>query len=154
SGAAPAIASAHAATVAAEAEPDPDDSWFQGAPRAPGAPGTRYVFADGATMTLESVPATTAPAPEPLRLDVELANGQPEQLQPYLGMPAHAIVLREDGVVFAPLRPLGSISMASQMALTMRTPADSLPGSLSRKLAAMGGMAHGMTPGGASGSFA
>ena len=45
--------------------------------------------------------------------------------------------MREDGAVFAHLHPIGTISMASQMALMMRTPADSLPGSLGRRLSTM-----------------
>jgi hypothetical protein len=39
------------------------------------------------------------------------------QLQPYMGMPGHAVVERNDGMVFVHLHPLGTISMAAQRAV-------------------------------------
>jgi hypothetical protein len=65
---------------------------------------------------------------------VTTPDGLPAALEPYLGMVAHAVVTRADGRVFAHLHPIGTVSMASQMALTMRSPADSIPGSLGRRL--------------------
>jgi hypothetical protein len=56
-------------------------------------------------------------------------------------MAAHAIVRSADGSVFAHLHPTGSVAMASEMALTMRTPSDSIPGTLGRRLTQAGAMA-------------
>ena len=58
-----------------------------------------------------------------------------------MGMTAHAVVTRADGSVFAHLHPTGTVSMASEMALTMRTPADTIAGSLGRRLSAGHSMA-------------
>lgn len=72
-----------------------------------------------------------------LRFVVRDAGGAPAALEPYLGMPGHAIVTRDDGSVFAHLHPLGTISWASQMTFALRTPADSQRGSLGRRIAAI-----------------
>jgi len=45
-------------------------------------------------------------------------------------------VTRDDGSVFVHLHPNGTISMASQMAVTMRTAADSVSGKLGQRIAA------------------
>jgi hypothetical protein len=71
----------------------------------------------------------------PLRFRVTTSDGAPAALEPYLGMNAHAVVTRDDGSVFAHLHPIGTVSMASQMALVMRTPADSVAGSLAARIA-------------------
>jgi hypothetical protein len=129
---------------------DVDDSWHLGAPPAGGGP--RVMLGDGASLVWERDPGPIAAGDDrPLRFDVQRDDGQPAVLEPYMGMPAHAIVLREDGSVFAHLHPTGSVSMASEMALTMRTPADTLPGTLGRRLTAMG--AHGGHAAPASGRF-
>ena len=41
-------------------------------------------------------------------------NGGLTELEPYLGMQAHAVVTRDDGSVFIHLHPMGTVSMASQ----------------------------------------
>jgi hypothetical protein len=56
-----------------------------------------------------------------LRFQVEPPPGDTGALQPYLGMPAHAVVVRNDGQVFVHLHPMGTISPAAQARLT---PAD------------------------------
>jgi hypothetical protein len=72
-----------------------------------------------------------------------LASGQETQLhfvirdssgaivtvEPYLGMPGHAIVSRDDGEVFAHLHGNGSFSMAAQDALLAVQRGDTLPSS-------------------------
>jgi hypothetical protein len=75
------------------------------------------------------------------------SNGNVAEVEPYMGMAAHAIVTRPDGSVFAHLHPTGTVSMASEMALTMRTPADSLAGTLGRRIAAMHMNMAGSLPG-------
>jgi hypothetical protein len=58
-------------------------------------------------------------------------------------MVAHAMVTRPDGTVFAHLHPVGTVSMAAQTALVMRTTADSVAGSLGRRMSARAHGAHG-----------
>jgi hypothetical protein len=49
-----------------------------------------------------------------LRFHVLDGQGKPaEDMQPYMGMAAHAVVIRSDASVFAHVHPAGSISMAS-----------------------------------------
>ena len=71
-----------------------------------------------------------------LRFSVVGANGKPLALEPYIGMAGHAVVTRDDGGVFVHLHPSGTFSMASQMALTMRQPGDSISGRLGQRIKA------------------
>jgi hypothetical protein len=110
---------------------DPDDSWFVG------DASTNTVKLDsGATMEWErgSGPLK-AGAPAALRFVVKNADGTPATLEPYMGMPGHAVIQRDDGSVFVHLHPMGTISMASQMAFEMRQAGDSVRGSLGKRLA-------------------
>jgi hypothetical protein len=76
-----------------------------------------------------------AGVPAPLRFAVVDSAGSPVALEPYMGMAAHAIVVREDGGVFIHLHPMGTISAASQLTFELRTAGDSLSGTLARRLA-------------------
>ena len=49
-----------------------------------------------------------------LRFQMIDTNGQPEALEPYIGMYGHAVVRRDDGAVFAHIHPSGTFSMAAQ----------------------------------------
>jgi hypothetical protein len=49
-------------------------------------------------------------------------------------MSGHAVVTRDDGAVFVHLHPSGTISMASQLAFTMRTAADTITGQLGKRI--------------------
>jgi hypothetical protein len=51
---------------------------------------------------------------------VQTPEGNPAQLEPYLGMKGHAVVVRNDGSVFIHLHPVGNYSMASQQAIQSR----------------------------------
>ena len=55
-------------------------------------------------------------------------------------MAGHAVVTRDDGAVFVHLHPSGTISMASQMAITMRQPGDTISGRLGQRIKASEGM--------------
>ena len=117
--------------------------------------------ADLPSSTVATIEWVRGPEPlvagrdRPLRFVVRDSDGRPAPLEPYLGMPAHAVVTRVDGSVFAHLHPIGTVSPASQMALTLRTPADTVPGSLARRLAGMGSMgAMGDPAAGPPGEFA
>lgn len=48
------------------------------------------------------------------------AEGAPAQLEPYLGMMGHAVVLKHDGSVYIHLHPTGTYSMGSQQMLLER----------------------------------
>jgi hypothetical protein len=136
---------------------DPDDSWYVGGARADsGASEARCALPDGSTLTWERGPGAIVEGRDhPLRFTIRAADGSAATVEPYLGMAAHAVVASVDGTVFAHLHPIGTVSMAAQMALVMRTPADSIAGTLGRRLTegdAMG--AHGMSmPGAYAGEF-
>ena len=115
---------------------DADDSW---ATRDSSTAGNRIALDDGATMTwLRDPSPIVAGRYASLRFVVADAAGKAARLEPYMGMPGHAVVVRDDGTVFVHLHPLGTISMAAQMSFEMREPADSAPGRLAKRLS-MGG---------------
>ncbi len=112
-----------------------DDSWFAG-PVAKGTP--TYSLGGGATMTWAKGDAPiVADRPASLRFEIRNADGSPAILEPYMGMPGHAVVARNDGAVFVHLHPAGTISMASQMAFAMRQPGDSIRGRLGKRISEM-----------------
>jgi hypothetical protein len=92
--------------------PDPDDSWSAAAPQ-----GNSQTLEDGSRMAFEP-PAVTLRAGELnfLRFSVTAADGGAVTLEPYMGMPAHAAILREDCSVFVHLHPVGTVPMAAQEA--------------------------------------
>lgn len=111
---------------------DRDDATFTGAPT-----GATVRFADGSTLTRTG-------AATPLRAGAEAtlafvlrdATGAERPVEPYLGMAAHAVVVRDAFDVFVHLHPVGTASMAAQRALLERTAADTARGALARRLAA------------------
>ena len=112
---------------------NPDDSWFA-APAAGTARTAR--LESGATMEWQAGDAIVAGKPAALRFMVRSADGSAAELEPYMGMPAHAVVAKDDGSVFVHLHPMGTISMASQMAFAMREPGDTIRGRLGQRLSA------------------
>lgn len=118
-----------------------DDSWFAGSVD---SSASSAVLADGSTMTWNRAPAPIeAGSPARLSFTVTDADGSPALLEAYMGMPGHAVVARDDGSVFVHLHPMGTISMASQMAFAMREPGDSVRGRLGRRITEAGiPMAH------------
>ena len=55
-----------------------------------------------------------------LKFNILDENNNPAQLQPYLGMMGHAVVMKDDGSVYIHLHPVGSYSMASQQTMLTR----------------------------------
>ena len=61
-------------------------------------------------MSMTWIGPKEARVDQPLDLGVEVIG----KVEPYMGMPGHAVVERSDGSVFIHLHPLGTISMAAQ----------------------------------------
>lgn len=82
-------------------------------------------LADGSTLTLRTDHwPLVAGQPEQLQLALQDAAGKPAAIEPYLGMAAHAVVLRRDGSVFVHLHPMGTVSPAAQRAFALREAGD------------------------------
>ncbi len=119
---------------------DADDATFASAP----ATNDRAILADGSIMTFDRGRGTIVEGrPVSLRFSVKDPNGKPLALEPYIGMAGHAVVSRDDGAVFVHLHPSGTVSMASQMAFTMREPGDTVTGRLGKRIEAMGSSHYG-----------
>jgi hypothetical protein len=113
---------------------NPDDSWYAGAV---GKGPSRLALDDGATIEWVSPGDLRAGAAVALIFDVRDSNGELATLEPYMGMAGHAVIQRNDASVFVHLHPMGTVSMASQMAYEMREPGDSVAGVLGKRLASM-----------------
>lgn len=87
-----------------------------------GQPGTRTVLKDGSSVVWEGKANQVFEAGKPYQLNFEVfaPDGQPAQLQPYLGMAGHAAVIRSDGSVYVHLHPVGTVSMAAELSLKNR----------------------------------
>jgi hypothetical protein len=119
---------------------NPDDSWFTGRE---GRDSRTAALESGGTMEWQQGGEVVEGKQATLRFSVRNADGSPARLEPYMGMPAHAVVTRDDASVFVHLHPAGTISMASQMAFMMRKPGDTI-GALGKRLSAaeMSAMQH------------
>jgi hypothetical protein len=73
---------------------------------------------DGATVTWKGAASLAAGTPAALSFDIRERDGSPATLEPFLGMSAHAVVMRDDGGVFIHLHPMGTISTAAQLAFS------------------------------------
>src|SRR5205807_7897527 len=79
---------------------DPDDSWSMVEPTA----STSASLEDGSVMTWRRGDAPlTAGTEAPLRFVVAPPSADAPPLEPYMGMLAHAAVVRDDGGVFVHL---------------------------------------------------
>lgn len=93
-----------------------DDSGIDANGNSPGTGSkAEFLFSDGTRMIWErAAEPAQAGVPLILRFRVIDAAGKPAQdLQPYMGMGAHAAIVRSDGSVFAHVHPTGSVPMAS-----------------------------------------
>ena len=126
-----------------------DDGLYLGS----AAAGDKATLPDGATVTWDRGSAPlVAGAPAALSFTVQEPTGQPASLEPYLGMPGHAVVVRDDGAVFIHLHPMGTVSPAAQETFTLRQQGDTATGAIGSRIASQdSAMAAGMThafPGG------
>jgi hypothetical protein len=116
---------------------DADDSWWMS--RQPSAvSGQRWAVSleDGSTMTWERDSALVAGRDVDLRFIIRGRNGRAVTLEPYMGMPSHAVITRADGAVFVHLHPSGTIAMAAQLTYALRQPGDTVRGVLGSRIAA------------------
>jgi hypothetical protein len=112
---------------------DPDDASYSSTTQ-PNA--STAILEDGSTMTMEHEGKFVEGRNASLRFTVRDVAGHSLPLEPYIGMGGHAVVTRDDGAVFVHLHPSGTISMASQLAFTMRTAADTITGELGKRIQA------------------
>ena len=103
---------------------DPDDSWIYAAFGVPAAKGARSELAPGLALQWETPDTLIAGKDVVLAFTLRGPRNAIVPVQPYLGMPGHAVVIREDGSVFAHLHPMGSMSMATMQAFELRNRGD------------------------------
>lgn len=87
-----------------------------------GKPGVRLPLSDGSMLTWEHDPSTKLQAGKlySLKFNLQDEAGKPAVIEPYMGMPGHAVIMKDDGSVYIHLHPVGSYSMASQQAMKDR----------------------------------
>jgi hypothetical protein len=116
---------------------DPDDSWWMSRQlSAVSSQRSAASLEDGSTMTWERDSVLVAGRDLELRFIVRGRDGRPVTLEPYMGMLSHAVITRDDGSVFVHLHPSGTISVASQLAYTLRQAGDTVRGVLASRIAA------------------
>ncbi len=99
-----------------------DDGWLIGP--VGDATARSYATGGGITVAWDSAAPIRAGAETTLRFTVRDTTGQVAQLEPYMGMAGHAMVMRDDGSVFVHLHPMGSISVAAQERMLRRERGD------------------------------
>jgi hypothetical protein len=85
---------------------------------------TIYSFPDGGRMIWQRDPGPLkANVPLSFQFLVQDQDGKPaHDLEPYMGMAAHAEIIRSDASVFAHVHPAGSVAMAALDLAQMQTP--------------------------------
>jgi hypothetical protein len=98
---------------------DPDDATFVG-----NGVRTPSRFDDGSTLSWDGATgAHVAGADAGLRFTLRNASGALLTVEPYMGMAAHAVVVRDDGKVFVHLHPMGTTpSIGSMPAMSGEMP--------------------------------
>lgn len=101
---------------------DADDGWFVG-----DASRQAVVrLADSSMMRMDLVPdgLVEAGRDATIRISVQERDGRAARLEPYLGMAAHAVVVRVDGTVYVHLHPMGTVTSAAQQVFEARDRGD------------------------------
>ena len=101
---------------------DPDDAWFEGPMAA--LPSRGDVQLGDVIVSWAGDRRPTAGQTGVLRFTLRGAMGEPVRVEPYLGMPGHAVVMRQDGGVYIHLHPSGTSAMASEVAFALRDRGD------------------------------
>ena len=90
---------------------DKDDAIFVGS-----GVRTPSRFDDGSTLSWDGASAAhVAGADAHLHFTLRDATGKPLAVEPYMGMAAHAVVVRDDGSVFIHLHPMGTTPVIGAM---------------------------------------
>jgi hypothetical protein len=103
---------------------DPDDSYVADLFGVPAAKSARAQLAPGLFVQWESGDSLVAGKDVSLSFTVRDRKGSIVSVEPYLGMAAHAILIRDDASVFVHLHPMGSMSMAALTAFELRNRGD------------------------------
>jgi hypothetical protein len=106
---------------AGSTESDKDDAFLVANPAA-----AKVTLANNATIAWENPGPFKPNVDTTFRFSVRKADGELAQLEPYLGMYAHAVIWKTDGQVFTHLHPLGTISMTSQLLFARRENGEAL----------------------------
>ena len=107
---------------------DPDDAWSIDDRAAPIAEQAADTLGDGSVMVWSGPAGPIAAGRDiDLRFDVRDRTGAPASIEPYMGMAAHAALVRDDGSVFVHLHPMGTASAAAQQAFVLRDRGDTTP---------------------------
>ncbi len=110
---------------------------------------TESIFTDGLRMIWQRDPGgLKSNVPMELHFLVEGKDRKPARdLEPYMGMAAHAEIIRSDASVFAHVHPAGSISMAALDLAQAQMPGAAQPGAQSgMPMAGMPGMSDAVDP--------
>ncbi|MDF9795188.1 hypothetical protein OKW21_000451 [Catalinimonas alkaloidigena] len=118
---------------------DPDDTYIISNPVLPnqvqlaagdivvcGKPGIRTPLPDGSSAIWEHEGESfQANRLYPMTFSILDPDGEPAELEPYMGMMGHAVVMKHDGSVYIHLHPVGNYSSASQDLIKRRMEDDS-----------------------------
>jgi len=104
---------------------DGDDSWTTATTATPLTRGATQSLGGGYSLEWNgNSAALTSGHAVDLTFTVHDAKGAVASLQPYLGMAAHAVVMRDDASVFIHLHPMGTVSVVGQEVFRARDRGD------------------------------
>lgn len=112
------------AASGAVAPSDTDDAWSRTSQVAQLAAGASTSIGGGYTMMWTGEPRLTSRSPTDLRFDVRDSRDSVADVMPYMGMAAHAVVLRDDDSVFIHLHPMGTVTSTAQQVFALRDQGD------------------------------
>ena len=106
-----------------------DDCGGEAPALTPASDSTVDVLSDGTRVVWHrDAAALRANAPMILRFEVQDQNGKPAtDVEPYMGMAAHAEIMSSDLQVFAHIHPSGSVPMASLMMVSSKSDSTAKP---------------------------
>src|ERR1051325_1983886 len=116
---------------------DPDDGWDADSFGVPARPGALAHLNDNVDLRWETTDSLKAGRDLSLRFSARNKRNELVPVEPYLGMAAHAVVIREDGAIFVHLHPTGTGTMAAQQAFEQRAAGDTLPNGRLRPMKGM-----------------
>ena len=119
-----------------------DDAWSEGEPIRVTSNANVIFHERKLIMYWKGVYPIYVNAPDMIGVGLSENGVRPPEIQPYLGMLGHAVVIRDDGKVFVHLHPTGTSAMATETAFELRDRGDTTAkGRLQLEKARMTGMA-------------